>query len=192
MLYLQYQKAINLKALIDQLRPILTINEESFYNDFFNILTCKTDGLDNWGIILGQSRGIPIANNENNFGFYKNSSSWVPKPKNFGKGIFFKKRLNPIQNLTDDAYRQLLLLIYGTQSINYSIGACARLLNYYYNTQDITHKVKVDENIIEPMSIRYLFNFDLKPYEFSIYDILVGALPRPIGVSITFLDHQSF
>lgn len=192
MLYLQYQKAIKLKSLIEQLTPILSIDEDAFYNDFFNILTCKSDGLDNWGVILGQSRGIVVPDVSQVFGFYKTDDAWSPPPKNFNRGLFYKKVLSPIQNLTDDAYRHLLLLIYGNQTINYSIGSCARLLNYYYQSIDANKKVKVEENVVEIMSIKYLFNFILKPYEHAIFNITTGALPRPAGVSITLLDNQIF
>lgn len=188
MLYLQYQKATRLKALIDQLSPILTIAENDFYTNFFNIETCNGDGLDNWGIILGQSRSIAVPNYDNVVGFYKDTDTWLPKPKNFNRGNFYQKRELPEQNLLDEPYRQLLLLIYGNQVTNNSVGGCCRLLNYYYQGISTTQKVKVDENVVEMMSIRYLFNFALENYERSIFNILIGALPRPVGVSITYVE----
>jgi hypothetical protein len=188
MLYLQYQKAARLKALIDQLSPILTIAENDFYTNFFNIETCNGDGLDNWGSILGQSRSIAVSDNDNFLGFYKDTDTWLPKPKNFNHGTFYQNRELPEQNLLDEPYRQLLLLIYGNQVTNNSVGGCCRLLNYYYHSISTTKKVKVDENVVEMMSIRYLFNFVLENYERSIFNVLIGALPRPVGVSITYVE----
>ena len=193
MLYIQYQKATNLQQLITQLSPILSINEVDFYNDFFNILTANAIGLDNWGEILGQSRGIKIDNAKYTaFGFYDGKSAFITPPKNFGQGVFYNKRTPGLLNLADDAYRHLLLLVYGGQTTNNSVGGINRIMNYYYSLIGNTQKVIIRENIDKPMSLQYLFNFKLQDYESAIYNPDDGILPRPAGCSISLLDNQDF
>ena len=192
MIYIQYQKAEKLKQLIEQLKPILTIDANSFYNDFFNILTCTTIGLDNWGVILNQFRGVPISSNIGTFGFYKDSSAWLPKPKNFNRGGFYKKRLPGIVELNDVAYRHVLLFTYASQTINNSVGSANQILNYYYQSIDPLKKVWVKENTNIIMSIDYFFNFTLHDYERNIYTIAYGLLPRPAGVGFTITENAIF
>ena len=192
MIYVQYEKATRLQALVTQLSPILTIDEDDFYNDFFHLETCDANGLDNWGVILGQSRSIAIEDTTDVTSFYTDTEAWTPKPKNFNRGVFYKKKESPVQNLTDAAYRQLLLFIYSGQTSNNSIGSMTKILNYYYQSLDVSKKVIVVENVVESMSIQYQFNFELQPYEISIFNISVGALPRPAAVSVTIIDNQIF
>ena len=67
--YIQYQNAPKFNALLTQLTNYLTIPIDQFYTDYFNLLTATTQGLDNWGIILNETRNITYYNYDSIFGF---------------------------------------------------------------------------------------------------------------------------
>jgi hypothetical protein len=191
-MYIQYDKSTNLKALIEGLNPILSINEEEFYKNWFNILTAKSEGLDNWGRILNFGRGIKTDPTDLKvFGFYNGTSSFLTPPSNFNNGNWYKQTVPIIQNLTDDAYRQVLQLVYLSQISNGSVSNINKILNYYYQSKDISKKIKVKENLTEIMTLKIEFNFKLEPVEINIFSIN-GVLPIPTGVSYTIQDNLTF
>lgn len=191
-MYIQYDKATNLKALIDGLKPILSIDEEEFYNDCFNIQTSSGNCLDNWGRILNFSRGIKVnPDDKKSFGFYNGTSSFLTPPSNFNNGNWHIPSAPIIQNLTDEAYRQVLQLVYLSQISNGSVGNISKILNYYYHQIDGAKKVRVKENLTKTMTLKIEFNFKLEPVEINIFSIN-GVLPIPVGVSYTIQDNLVF
>lgn len=191
-MYIQYDQAINLKALIDGLKPILSIDEKEFYNNCFNIETCIGDCLDNWGRILNFSRGIKVnPEDKKSFGFYNGTSPFLTPPSNFNNGNWHTPSIPIIQNLTDDAYRQVLQLVYLSQISNGSVGNISKILNYYYQKISMFKKVRVKENITKTMTLKIEFNFKLQPVEINIFSIN-NVLPIPAGVSYTIQDNLIF
>lgn len=191
-MYVQYDKSINLKALIDGLKPILSIDEEEFYNDCFSIQTGTGTCLDNWGRILNFGRGIKTDPTDRKvFGFYNGTSPFLTPPSNFNNGNWYKASIPIIQNLTDDAYRQVLQFVYLSQISNCSVGNISKILNYYYQSISNTKKVRMKENLTEVMTLKIEFNFKLQPYEITIFSIN-GVLPIPTGVSYTIQDNLAF
>jgi hypothetical protein len=191
-MYIQYDKATNLKALIDGLKPILSIDEEEFYNHCFNIQTGSGDCLDNWGRILNFSRGIKTDPNDRKvFGFYNGTGSFLNPPSNFNNGNWYKQAIPIIQNLTDDAYRQVLQLVYLSQISNGSVGNISKILNYYYQKINVSKRVRVKENLTGAMTLKIEFNFKLEPVEINIFSIN-NVLPIPAGVSYTIQDNLTF
>lgn len=191
-MYIQYDKSSNLKALIDGLKPILSIDEEEFYNDCFNIKTGTGTCLDNWGRILNFGRGIKIDPTDRKlFGFYNGTNPFLTPPSNFNNGNWYSPSVPIIQNLTDDAYRQVLQLVYLSQISNGSVGHISNILNYYYQSISNSKKVRVKENETDIMSLKVEFNFKLNPVEVKIFSIN-GVLPIPTGVSYTIQDNLIF
>jgi hypothetical protein len=191
-MYIQYDKSANLKALIDGLKPILSIDEEEFYNDCFSIKTGTGTCLDNWGRILNFGRGIKTDPTDRKvFGFYNGTDPFLVPPSNFNNGNWYKQTVPIIQNLTDEAYRQVLQLVYLSQISNGSVGNIGKILNYYYQSIDNLKKVRVKENLTQVMTLKIEFNFKLEPVEVKIFAIS-GVLPIPAGVSYTIQDNLTF
>lgn len=88
-MFIQYQNAPKFKELLDRLKDYLTIPIQQFYEHFFNIDTADTQGLNNWGLILGQSRTVGQYSLDGVFGFGKRT---FPKPPTYplplGYGVF--------------------------------------------------------------------------------------------------------
>lgn len=60
MIYAQYSNATNLINLLNGIEPLININIEDFHRVYFDIDTCNTEGLDNWGRIIGQNRNLTV------------------------------------------------------------------------------------------------------------------------------------
>ena len=98
-MYNQYQQTTKFNDLISRLNGILLVNPKDIYDNFFNLYTAMEGGLDNWGIILNQSRTIKTRNLlKNRFGVFKSSyypnnfdgrqltlPAGITYPQNFGK-----------------------------------------------------------------------------------------------------------
>ena len=50
-IYTQYQNAPKFTKLLFDLEAYLTVDPLEFYETYFNLNTCDTAGLDNWGRI---------------------------------------------------------------------------------------------------------------------------------------------
>lgn len=180
-LYNQYSNAPNWQIL-QLLCDYLDIGIADFYRYFFNIDTCSTQGLDNWGLILNQSRIVQSYDYTSVFGFDLNPLSPTIYPQNFEHGSFFSSSNNLITiSLDDYSYRNLLKLTYQKQTCNNSVEACVRVVNTYIQNQYPSQGYKCD--IIEGVNhFTYAFNYALSSWEQGLF-VLNDALPRPAGIS---------
>lgn len=183
-LYVEYQNGTKWNDLLRKLTDYLTLPIDQFYTDFFDLRTCTTQGLDNWGRILNQSRNIYFYNyNENIFGF----DTGIPAdpldtgyPQNFGHGNFFSFDANGL-TLTDDQYRILLQFKYFSYTLDCSIGACVNAVNYYVRNY---HPGETCQLIDGNMHFTYHFSYTLEPWEITMFrDNKV--LPSPAGITYT-------
>lgn len=184
-IFIQYQNSPNINALVEQLKENLTISADDFFNNYFYIETCVSDGLDNWGRILNRSRTVEVdVSFDNVFGFDTGVPPPTPGayPQNFGHGTFYSPRPNNLVKLTDTAYRALLKFTYLTLTSNGTLYNINNILNYYYKN---TGKVKVYNSAL--MQITYEFMFALQPYERTLFT-LNHVLPTPAGVANIFVE----
>lgn len=178
----RHNSAPNLTALVQNKQDFYDENTVDFwtdwYKDVFDLRTANEFGLGVWAIILGLSITV---NNE-------------PQPFNTGWGFgefrvnyFGANFNNPTQDIpisTEDA-RVLLRLRY------YQLTANATVLDLNAMIADVFESFAVGSpgHVIDnfDMTMEYIFNFSL-PFSLEGLLVLLDALPRPAGVSLTFTD----
>lgn len=183
-IYLQYQNSPKLISLVNKTANALLFKDINFTNDYLNIRTASSEGLDNWGIILNQPRIVYSGEAYDNvFGF---NNGFIPLnttdyPQNFYYSNFFNIVYSPTIAINDDQYRALLLLIYRKYTTNNSIYDLNNIIQEYSEMMGASGVPYVKSNY--DMSITYKFNYYLLPYEaymFNRYNIL----PKPAGVKL--------
>lgn len=188
MIYVQYSNAVKLKGLLEGLYPYLTINPYEFYTDFFNIETCNAQGLDNYGLMLNQSRQIRSVSSGSyyqKFGF--GQDGYTPPvneyPQNFNNGNFYGGDINPEYiTLDDDDYRVLLKFRYANYTSNFSYEDANRIMNNYAQSRDSGYKVAVIPTAGKVMDITFQFSWELEDFERSIF-MIRNVLPVALGVA---------
>lgn len=182
-MFIQYQNAPKFKSILEKLSVYLTIPIEEFYQHYFNIETADTQGLDNWGKILNQSRTIQTPDLTSIFGF----DTGVPPsplttgyPQNYNNGTFYGGQTIPVI-LGNDSYRILLQFKYSSYTVNNSVAACMTVINNYIKKQyPLNPSYKCD--IIEGnMYFIYNFNFALQPFEVALFHYN-KILPTAAGI----------
>lgn len=145
-----------------------------FFRDVFDIMTARGWGLDNWGRILGIGRVLQVADDQV-FGFM--GSELLP----FDQGTFYAGGVTQAYPLTDPAYRELLLI----KALANISSADAATLNLLMSKLFPGQKAYVLE--VGIMSVRFVFEFFLKPYQRSIFNT-PGLLTRGAGVGAEWLE----
>lgn len=182
-IYIQYDKAEKLHNLVDGLEPNLIVDEVLFRKNFFNIYTCGTTGLNEWGLLLNRSRTIFVPNYTGTFGF-GDVLGLPPEPqypRNYNHGNFYSGA-GDLESLPDDQYRTLLLFTYAYLTSNFSLLSVNRIMNTYCATFDPPLTVQVSTTGVK--RINFDFTGTLQPWQAAIF-ALKGVLPVPLGVSFT-------
>jgi hypothetical protein len=189
--YQQYQNAPKLNELLNELEQVLIIPINLFYDRFFNIMTCDTQGLNNWGLILNRTRDYLIYNYDESFGFDTGepNPTTTKYPQNFGHGSFWSASNRSEKAIMSDAqYRIVLLLLYQKYSVDCSVKACTDTANYFtqLTRNDPTLNCTVIDNY---KTFTYHFNYSLTAFEQTILK-LNQNLPKPAGIhyNVTWLS----
>lgn len=150
---------------------------EFFYDAVWNIDTAVGFGLDVWGKIVGVARQLEIPATQQFFGF-NDGSGYQP----FDQAPFYNgPKATNTYSLSDDAYRTLILMKALLNISNCSAPAINRLLSNLFAGRG---KCYVVDN--GNMSINFVFEFSLNPYEVAILT-KSSAIPKPAGVSVTLV-----
>ena len=153
---------------------------DEFYNVVWNVDTAQGFGLDIWGRIVGLENGryIPIVAGDP-FGFNDAlNQSW----QTFNNGKLFNGSYETgVFELADPAYRTLIL----TKALSNISGSTMSGLNAVLQNL-FPGRGRCWVNDPQNMAIRYVFEFNLEPWEVSV--IKSDALPRPGGVLATVLQ----
>ena len=184
-IYTQYQNAPKFTKLLFDLEAYLTVDPLEFYETYFNLNTCDTAGLDNWGRVLNRPRTINVIDFSTGsiFGF---DTGTIPDPittgypQNFDHGNFVGKTLAPI-TLDDATYRTLLQFTWFRYTINQAVNPSTFAVNFWIQntTNDPTKTCKITE-IDGFLDFYYDFNYKLSPIELSLFKG-EKILPRPAG-----------
>lgn len=187
-MYVQFQNAPKFRGLLSELQDYLVFPIDDYYEEYFNIATCNTEGLNNWGRILNQARSILVYDYSGVFGF-NNGVAPVPidtgYPQNFGHGNFFSGETT-LTELDNTQYRALLGLRYLSYTVLPSAGVVTQLINAYI--QEVYNDPLKKCQLVEgDMEFAYNFNFRLSNYERQLFRIN-NILPRPAGVKSVIED----
>lgn len=154
---------------------------DNFYNFVWNVETAQGFGLDIWGRIVDIGRNLQIPSDPKEFGFDEaGNSAYCFDDEPFYSG---EPRTSLTYRLGDDAYRKLILVkaLANISAVN------ARSLNQLLQNLFVDRgRAYVLDNL--DMSFRYVFEFDLQPFERAIIT-QSGAMARPAGVQFTIFSN---
>lgn len=172
----QYAASPNLVSTIEIFTNVLPNKDiELFYNSIFNIDTAEGVGLDVWGRIIGVGRTLEVKKVDDYFGFSGSGES------GFNNREFYYSGVTNVYNMTDNAYRQYLLLTKAFANIS---DATAPSLNYI-----LSQLFKEKKAYVLPagiMHIRFVFEFNLSALERSIFNL--GLLTRGAGIGYEYYE----
>lgn len=164
------QRIANRTAYFD---PTTWTNQ--FYDVVWNVDTAQGIGLDIWGRIVGIGRELQVSDGEY-FGFNATPQTWAP----FGQeSLYAGPTVTQTYRLADPAYRVLVL----AKALANIADTTPRSLNRVLQNL-FPNRGRAWVNDLGNMSIRYVFEFALEPWEQSVL-ANGGVLPRPAGVQAT-------
>ncbi len=180
----QYGNSATITQLIRNMNGYLDPRGDfdDFFNFVWNVDTAQGFGLNIWGQIVNIGRSLTISNAPDYFGF----SDALPGSYPFGEQPFYDGTGAATGTSTyllgDDAYRQLILVKALANISRTTAPAINQLLQNLFATRGRCYV-----NDMGNMSLRYVFEFALTPYEFAIVT-QSGAIPRPAGVGAIIIN----
>lgn len=178
----QYGNSATISKLITNMNEYLDprTDFDNFYDFVVNIDTAQGFGLDIWGRIVNISRDLLVPETPLYFGF----GEALPGSYPFNEQPFYPgiEAATQTYRLTDDAYRQLILV----KALANISATNAPSINQFLQNWFID-RGRCYANDLGDMQLRYTFEFLLTPYEFAIMT-QSGALPRPAGVYATIIN----
>jgi hypothetical protein len=163
---------LNVFAYLDQ-----TQNLDLFFDNVLNVVTAQGYGLDVWGRIVGVSRTLNVPAGSY-FGFEQGNPGAEP----WGQGSFYSgQTVTSNFQLSDAAYRPLILAKAAANITNGSIPAINQILLSLFPNRGNCYATDGGD-----MTMTYTFEFPLSPLEQAIVG-QSGALPKPVGVSVSIV-----
>lgn len=177
----QYGNSATITQLIQNMNQYLDprADFQQFYDYIWNVETAQGFGLDIWGRIVNIARELNVIDPGKMLGY----SEALPGSYPFGEGVFVPDGMTTtVYRLSDDAYRQLILI-----KALANISACdARSINQLLQNM-FAGRGRCYVNDLGKMTMRFTFEFVLQPYEVAILT-QSGALPRLAGVGALVLQ----
>ena len=186
----QFANSPRINALLNNLNEAIdpTYNFNQFYYNIWNILSANGIGLDIWGRIVGVSRTLEVGTSAY-LGFEQQSEA-----EPFDQAPFFNAvvsgSLTENVNLTDDAYRTLILAKSLLNLTNCSIPAINQILMFLFVTNVYGRTGQAYCTDEGNMEMTYTFN-NLNPALTPVELAIIGqsnVLPRPCGVAVTLVQ----
>ena len=178
----QYANSATITQLVRNMNTYLDprADFDAFFDYVWNVETAQGFGLDIWGRVVGISRELLIPTAPLYFGF----NDALPGSYPFDQQPFYDGTAPATQTykLADEAYRQLILVKALANISATNAPALNQLLQNMF-----AGRGRCYVNDLGGMALRYVFEFDLTPYEFAIMT-QSGALPRPAGVSASLFQ----
>ena len=189
-IYNQYNNSPTLIAYCQNIQNSIAFSDtdvQQFCSNYLNISTANTDGLNVWGIILGQSRILQSGGQYLDvFGF---DDGVIPPannyPQNFDWGSFYSGQGAGTVELNDNAYRSLLQLLYSKYASNNTLASLNQIIQNYSAGRGQAYVLETGK-----MAITYYFDYPLLPYEINLF-ANTQCLPKPSGVSLSIVIQGS-
>lgn len=171
----QYANSPIIQALVEDIRDYYDAEglTKRFYDKIWNLDTASTYGLDIWGRIVDIGRYLTIDGELDVIGFDTADLAWNP----FNQAPFVPEEVSTqTYRLEDNAYRKLIL----AKAMSNIFGRSAQGLNNML-TLLFEGRGKAYALDLGGMRMRYVFEFELEPYERAIvHNEKIFA--RPAGV----------
>lgn len=152
---------------------------DDFYSVVWNVDTAQGFGLDIWGRIVGLENGRYLQIESGDYFGFNDSidQSW----QTFGNGTFYSGATETqAYELADPAFRTLILTKAMSNISDSTMPGLNKVLQELFPGRG-----RCWVNDLQNMAIRYVFEFNLEPWEVSV--IKSDSLPRPGGVLATVL-----
>lgn len=121
----------NNEALLDDLVKLFEMYIfnawKSLFKDNFYLSTANGDSLDLWGYILGMSRFFPADSTSEEYNYFNFDY------KRFDRLIFYSPSNPAYSTLSDDAFREILLLLLQKQYISNNLQSVNNFLNDFFS-----------------------------------------------------------
>jgi hypothetical protein len=176
----QYANSPTLVQLVQNMNEYIDprADFDAFYNFVWNVDTAQGFGLDIWGKIVNVSRQLNIPGVVANFGFNE-GLNYQP----FGQApLYAGPPGSTVYNLTDDAYRTLILVKALANISDCTSPSLNQLLKNLFAGRGRCYVADTGQ-----MQMRFVFEFALLPYEIAIMT-QSGAIPRPAAVQAQVLQ----
>lgn len=160
-----------IQTLADNIDPSADI--DTFYEMVWDLDTAQGFGLDIWGKIVGVSRLLNVPTDNQYLGFDE-STDW----SSFGQAPLYNGPQTGAYELSDDAYRTLILLKALSNISDATASAYNRMLGILFAGRGRTYAVNLGS-----MQMQLTFEFYLEPFELAILE-QSNALQSPDGVSL--------
>ncbi len=172
----QYDASPRIRGLIDGLGDAINpqANIDAFYNLLWNVETAEGYGLDVWGRIVGVNRVLQVASGD----FLGFEEAADPSMLGFNQAPFYGPGSTTNYPLTDDAFRQLILVKALANICDGSSKAINTLLVKLFPSA--SGNAYVADN--QDMTMTYTFEFPLDPVQSAIVN-QSGVLPKTVGVA---------
>lgn len=174
----QYAHSPTLLSLLECFNQCICPSEKlrEFYDLVWHIDTAESYGLDVWGRIVGVSRHFKITPSDVYLGF---ANGFLP----FDQGVWSSgDGTTATYTLSNDAFRQLIMIKAMSNIIYATAYNINRLLIAMFRDRGRAYFMKIGT-----MKARYIFDFDLTPYEKAIIT-QSNVLPQPSGVQVDFYE----
>ena len=160
----------------------------NFYLNIWNVYTAVGSGLDIWGAIVNVPRYLQIPGSANYLGFKEAYlapyASTGPQP--FGQAPFFTTvNSTTTYALSDDVYRQLILIKAAVNIGNLSVPQINSLLQKFFG-QSISGSPYGVAYVIDTLNQGFTYHFNFVPNALQLAIVQnSGVFPRPAGVAVT-------
>lgn len=168
-----------LSGMNSAIDPSVDINK--FYTDMWDVATATSYGLDCWGRIVNVSRILTIPGTAvvaDYLGFAEAGISAF----GFGWGTFYTTPSSTNFILSDDAYRQLIMLKAAANITNCSIAALNHIVSQLFAGQGRVYVTDVGD-----MQMVLVFEFMLSSMQKALL-LQSGIVPVPCGVGFNIMD----
>ena len=186
----QYADSPTIDGMLDSFNGAIdpTVDIANFYSNIWDVYTAVGTGLDVWGAIVNVSRYLQIPGSPNYLGFDEAylSGYAATGPQPFGQAPFYTSVASTVSYyLSDDVYRQLILIKAAVNIGNLSVPQINQLLQKFFGTSigDSPYGVAY---VIDTLNQGFTYHFNFVPNATQLAIVNnSGVFPRPAGVAVT-------